>query len=261
MINKELLTEETSPFDSRDIIIESVTHPALTYPAVLDLRPDMPPVWDQGVDGPCSSYAAAAIKCWQEKKDYGLTKPLSRYFLYNIRPNKPQKGMNPRMTMKLLQKWGIPLERSFNHRRMKNLEDIPQSVLDEAANHKIVGYAKINTIEGLKKSLLVNGPAYIALPVYNNSYQFFIPQRRDKMLGGHAAVVVGYNREGFIIRNSWGINWGQRGHCTYYYKDFGVHMEIWTAIDDKSSAVNTHKNNKSENRQNIFSIFKRIFKS
>lgn len=259
MVSTLLLTEETSPFDSRDILIESVNHPSLSYPTTLDLRKDMPPVWDQGTDGPCSSYAAAAIKCWQEKKDYGLTKPLSKYFLYNIRPNKPQAGMNPRMTMQLLQKWGIPLDSSFIPRKMKDFESIPQWVLDEAANHKIIGYAKINTIEGLKKSLSVNGPAYIALPVYNSNYQFFIPQHKDNMIGGHAAVIVGYDKNGFIIRNSWGRSWGQQGHTIYHYKDFGIHMEIWTTIDDKSSELIQNKPVVKKDRQGVFNIFKKIF--
>lgn len=260
MVSLDLLNEQSSPFDSRDIVIESINHPKLQYPATLDLRQDMPKVWDQGIDGPCSAFAAAAIKCWQEKKNYGLTEELSPYFVYNLRPNKPQAGMYPRSTMKILQEYGIPLRKSFNPRKMKDIKQIPESIFVEAANHKIIGYAKINTIEGLKKSLYMNGPAYIALPVYNGDSQFFIPRRGNKMLGGHAAVIVGYNKSGFIIRNSWGRDWNGDGHTIYYYKDFGIHFEIWTSIDDTSSQPIPGKNiRKKKDRKGILGLFKKIF--
>ena len=60
------------------------------------------------------------------------------------------------------------------------------------------------------------------------------PRTGDKRQGGHAMTVVGYNEEGFIIRNSWGPYWGNDGYCTYTYADWGSHWEIWTTIDDKS---------------------------
>ena len=48
-------------------------------------------------------------------------------------------------------------------------------------------------------------------------------------------TVIGYTKEGFIIRNSWGVFWGDKGYCIYPYSDWGAHYEIWTTIDDKSS--------------------------
>lgn len=46
----------------------------------------------------------------------------------------------------------------------------------------------------------------------------------DKVLGGHAMCVVGYDdsREGgaFEVQNSWGRNWGNEGYTWIRYKDF-----------------------------------------
>jgi hypothetical protein len=263
----DLLTIESSPLDVRDLVIESI-HPEVEYPRVLDMRGDLPQVWDQGVDGPCSAFAAAAIKMWQEKKDYGLKEELSKYFIYNIRSNRPQPGMNPRDTMKILQKYGVPTAKSYNLRKMGIPERIPQWVWQEAENHRIIGYARIMTIEGLKKSLSKNGPAYAAMPVFNDSDSFWKPGFGDKLLGGHAVVIAGYNDQGFIIRNSWGRNWSNAGHTIYPYSDFGAHYEIWTMVDDPNSQPLTQAAHprpveevkEVKSRKTILDIFKSIFK-
>ena len=261
-MNRELLNIETSEFDVRDLTIESINHPLFEYPAEVDYRKDLPTAWDQGSDGPCSSYAAAAIKTWQELKDYGSTERLSKYFLYNLRVNKPQKGMTPRHTMQLLRKYGIPSAKSYK-RRWKDVEDIPQEVLDEALNHRILGYARIMTIDGLKKSIYKNGPAYIAMPVFNDTDTFWKAKWSENILGGHALCVVGYTETGFILRNSWGTQWGDFGHTIYPYSDWGSHYEAWTSIDEKSNAPvikEKDRSRKKETRKSIFRRFLSIFK-
>ena len=226
------------------------------------MRKDLPRVWDQGSDGPCSAYAAAAIKMWQELKDYGSEEDLSRFFIYNMRHDTKKKGMTPRNTMQILRKYGIPYRSSFKS-RWKGIEDVPQEVLDEAANHKILGYARIMTIDGLKKSLYKNGPAYIAMPVFNTGSEFWKAEFSQRIQGGHALVIAGYTEEGFILRNSWGTEWAEGGHTIYKYSDFGLHYEIWTSIDDTSSepiiSVKQKKKNERKGRS-ILDIFLSIFK-
>ena len=256
-IQLEQLNIEASEHDGRDLIIEGINHPVFEYPDELDYRVEMPAAWDQGVDGPCSAYAAAAIKMYHERKDYGSRTDLSRFFVYNLRSNYPAKGMTPRDTMKILQRWGIPFRSSFK-RRWNSIDEIPQEVLDEAANHKILGYAKIMTIEGLKKSLYKNGPAYIAMPVHNEGPEFWKPTSSQRAMGGHALVVVGYNHEGFILRNSWGTDWAWDGHSLYKYKDFGMHYEIWTAIDDLSSEPVISVKDKKKARRRRMTIIEKI---
>ena len=89
----------------------------------------------------------------------------------------------------------------------------------------------------LKTSLHQNGPCYIALPCYNYGTRFWKQGNSDNSLGGHAVTVVGYNKDGFILRNSWGDKWGDKGYCIYYYEDWGAHWEIWTVLDLKSRDI------------------------
>jgi C1A family cysteine protease len=41
-----------------------------------------------------------------------------------------------------------------------------------------------------------------------------MPKKTEKMLGGHAVLAVGYDdtKKVFIVRNSWGSGWGDKGH-------------------------------------------------
>lgn len=43
-----------------------------------------------------------------------------------------------------------------------------------------------------------------------------LPANSEQVLGGHCVVCVGYNADSdrFIIRNSWGTDWGQEGYFT-----------------------------------------------
>ena len=49
-------------------------------------------------------------------------------------------------------------------------------------------------------------------------------------LGGHAIAIVGYTKDGFIIRNSWGESYGNKGYSLLPYSDFNKFFEIWTLV-------------------------------
>ncbi len=224
-----------SPVDDRDFNVECILSPKFELPESVDYRDELPPAWDQGREGACSAFAAAAMKQWQEFKDYGLQEEVSKYFIYNLRSNFPNEGMYPRDTMEILKKHGISLEKSFN-REWIGIDKIPKKILKEASNHVIKGYAKVSTVDSLKKSLFKNGPCYIAFPVWKYDSRFWKPNQGQKnYLGGHAVSAVGYDKRGFIIRNSWGTGWYEGGHTLYPYEDWGLHWEIWTTIDDTTS--------------------------
>ncbi len=60
-----------------------------------------------------------------------------------------------------------------------------------------------------------------------------IPSPTEQMLGGHCIVAVGYDdaTQRFTIRNSWGTEWGDYGHCylPYEYLTNGnLASDFWT---------------------------------
>ena len=54
----------------------------------------------------------------------------------------------------------------------------------------------------------MNGPCFGALPVYNETDDFWVKREDDELLAFHAIAIVGYDNNGFIIRNSWGSSFG-----------------------------------------------------
>ncbi len=55
-----------------------------------------------------------------------------------------------------------------------------------------------------------------------------IIERKDRADGGHAVAIVGYTREGFIIQNSWGEKWGNKGFALLPYEDWMLHSsDCW----------------------------------
>ena len=141
------------------------------------------------------------------------------------------EGMFGRDVMIMLKEIGVCEEKDYPYGTVQNKKAIDPRLYYKSKKNIIKGYAKVNSISNLKCSLHSNGPCLIGMPVYNHSEQLWIKKRNEKLMGGHAMTIVGYNTEGFIIRNSWGQFWGYQGYSTYEYKDWGLHWEIWTAID------------------------------
>ncbi|APV50345.1 peptidase C1A papain [Betaproteobacteria bacterium GR16-43] len=58
-----------------------------------------------------------------------------------------------------------------------------------------------------------------------------IPLRKRKESdGGHAFCIVGYDRRGFLVQNSWSEKWGDGGFATLTYEDWLANaMDCWVA--------------------------------
>lgn len=221
-----------SPEDPRDWTYEGVALVAapLTLPATLDLRPKLGPVRDQGWRGTCAAFTACCIKEYHETIDHeeysGYMSPDSVYF---YRSNKPEEGMYCRDVMKILSKRGSAREQFAPYSQSEPASLSAEAVKD-AKRFKIKNYAQVRTVDGAKKALLKSGPLLIAFPYYENGQaEFWRPS--GSLGGGHAVACVGWTEKGFIIRNSWGSDWNGDGHVVWPFDEFGMHWEIWSAVD------------------------------
>ena len=241
-----------SPYDDRDLLFDQAEKTRPPLPERFSLREDMFVIRDQGQQGSCVAQALAALQERNNLKHLLDKGYLSPQYVYDCRPkNRSGRGMNVRNALKFIRQHGAPLEKSYPYRQEKDtppvgLSKMPKALREEAKFFRIEGFARCTTIEDTKRALYLHGPCIISVPVYAKPWargnsaeaqRYIVPSRmwfKDegyKKLGGHAMAIVGWDLHGFQIRNSWGYNWGSRGHCTFPYGDWGRQYEVWSAID------------------------------
>jgi hypothetical protein len=172
---------------------------------------NLPDVLDQGSAQICVPCTVSSYLNWKKNLEDGIVKDNSVYLyeIYRSRTNIGE-GMTYKDALKYLRKNGVKSK---------------SGVL------KINSYGRVLSKEVLKYALILNGPCFGALPVYSDRDKFWEKWAGDTFCGYHAIALVGYNEEGFIIRNSWGRKFGDNGYVTIPYEDFDELIEIWTVID------------------------------
>ena len=225
------LTTLKSPLDNRDFTIDKVDD---NFPEILDLKKMLPSIRNQGSQGSCAAHTAACMKEWQELQDVGFWKHMSPQFIYNNRENQDSEGMYPRDVMRILYNLGCCSEEKYPYGKIESPDNISDFAYNNAKQYKIKGYARIYTINGLKNALYKYGPCLLAVPVYNYGSSMWKKGPGETQKGGHAMTIVGYDEDGFIIRNSWGSNWCNDGYTNLNYNDWECIWEVWSAIDDKT---------------------------
>ena len=64
-----------------------------------------------------------------------------------------------------------------------------------------------------------------------------MPAKTESVLGGHAVLIAGYDdaTQRFLVRNSWGTNWGMTGYFTIPYAYFTnpkLASDLWVVRDE-----------------------------
>src|SRR5437588_133133 len=112
----------------------------------------------------------------------------------------------------------------------------------DGRKHPAVVYQRLPQVDIQLKGCLASGyPFVFGISVYESfessavakSGKVPMPKPKEKMLGGHAILAVGYDdtQRRFIIRNSWGPDWGVKGYFTLPYEyvlDSNLADDFWT---------------------------------
>ena len=170
----------------------------------------LPEVLNQGPDQICVPCTVSSYLNWRENLEDGSNEDndISLFEIYRSRTNNGE-GMTYKDALKYLRKDGVK---------------------SKAGRLYISQYGRVMSELMLKYALIMNGPCFGALPVYSDDDCFWRKGYGENLQGYHAIALVGYNEEGFIIRNSWGISFGNNGYVTIPYEEFNELIEIWTII-------------------------------
>ena len=122
---------------------------------------------------------------------------------------------------KALANVGLPPEHLWPYDTAKVLASPDSRAYQQALNYRIYVYRRLQTIGDMKQCLSSGFPFALSmavfpagpftyLPLDNNTLQMPAPGATSEL--GHAICVMGYVRNLFLARNSWGPEWGSGGH-------------------------------------------------
>ncbi|MFA5389289.1 MAG: C1 family peptidase [Candidatus Omnitrophota bacterium] len=241
--------------DQRDYLYSAI-RPVVRLPAKTDLREFCSIVENQGMLGSCTANALAGNLEYLDKR--GLSDSVSRrrrltesdytdvsrlFIYYNERVLENtvdyDSGASLRDGIKTLRKHGACWEKTWPYLIERFTRKPSKKCYLEAKKHRIESYHRINSLPEMLSCLAEGYPFVFGFTVYE-SFQSqavaktgiaHMPRKKEKALGGHAVLAVGYNQKDkrFLVRNSWGTKWGKDGYFTMPYEYLEtLSADFWT---------------------------------
>jgi hypothetical protein len=217
--------------DLRDWIYE----PALIR---LKKRLDCPgdlKILNQYSSGACTGFAlAAAINLLYQRA--GETVRVSPRMLYEMAkrhdewPGESYDGSSLRGAIKGWRNMGVCREDYWPF-RMSRKGELTVRRAKEARNHTVGAYYRLQPeISHYHAALNEAGVIVVSAQVHKG---WDDPpggriEKQDKVDGGHAFAIVGYDEQGFWVQNSWAEDWGLKGLAHWSYEDWIENvMDAW----------------------------------
>ena len=232
--------------DHRDFMYSAVLRVPARLPRSVDLRYLCSRVEDQGQLGSCTGNALAGALEFLERKDKVSFVDFSRLFIYyNERliehTTKADAGAMIRDGIKTLAKQGVCSEKTWPYVISKFAVKPNAACYKEALQHRITSYHRIMTLDEMRACLAEGFPFVFGFSVYESFESQAVartgivnmPKPKEGQVGGHAVMAVGYDdsKKRFIVRNSWGDDWGMKGYFTIPYQyvaDRNLSDDFWT---------------------------------
>lgn len=253
MYNKGLLP---SPLDKRDYLLTSMVKPLKTAPPEehTEWLKWVTPVKYQANLGSCAAFAGnGAVEAFNTKE---LSIPLdfSEQFLYGEakkidgRPN--EDGTYLRAILKVLSNTGVCEEQYQPYEGIYPPKNLPASgFVENAAKYKIKSYALVSPDKlSIQTAISQVGPLLAGIMVDDNfetvDSSGIVPMPEKQTDQGHAIVLIGYNKLGIIVKNSWSYLWGDKGYCYIPWDVWEAIStgEVWSIVDITSANVGSALN-------------------
>lgn len=248
--------------DKRDIPFKAAVTDLTALPKSVDISSLTGPVLNQGSLGSCTAFATLAAYYASRRvrtairtttstsfslapspRDVPLdSSELFQYYQTRVLENrvKIDSGATIRSSIKSLNKFGVCTEALHKYSVTAFARPPTAQALAEATQYRALRYERIDNRVGsqlysavAKGHVVVFGSMlYQSCTEAGQTGLVKMPKKSETALGGHAMAIVGYNmgRKLFMVKNSWGTNWGQSGYCWMpeaYLTDTSLSDDFW----------------------------------
>jgi hypothetical protein len=198
----------------------------------IDLRESWWAIGDQGTTGSCVGWATAdGLLRWHFVKACKLPMDQSlsvRYIWMAAKETDEftsypttfieQEGTSLKAALDIARKFGVARDSDMPFGSGKPYSGSMQTFYASAAQLRIASYFNLGkNMTDWRTWLATKGPVLIRIDVdatWENATATkgnLDIYRSNTVRGGHAVLLVGYTRDRFIVRNSWGTGWGDKG--------------------------------------------------
>ena len=212
-------------------------------------------ILDQGQEGACTGFGLACVINYLRWRSADMPKKLesvSPRMLYHFArrfdeyEGENYDGSSCRGALKGWYHNGVCLESSWTYAAGDN--SLPKSGWDRDAIEQTLGvYYRIDSqaITDLQAAIRDVGAIYVSSythpgwdtvktsakpPTSHANLPVIAFNGKPSRSGGHSFALMGFNRVGFVIQNSWGDKWGAGGFAVISYADWLAHaMDVWVA--------------------------------
>ena len=200
------------------------------------------PILNQGNCGSCVAFAAIGVLETQFNISSvlpNLNLRLSTQNLFACGGGSCDYGWYPQSAASTLMKRGVTDEACMPYLSGASGKDVACEAKCADSTQRTVRISNYQTpsmsvmdVNSVKRALQ-NGPVMTTLSVYADFIAYsggVYKHSYGEMLGGHAISIIGYDdaTQSYIIRNSWGQEWGEEGFGRVAYNDTsGVGSSTW----------------------------------
>jgi C1A family cysteine protease len=206
-------------------------------PRDVDLRPRISTIFDQGPVGSCTANAiSSAMKFVDAAQGESDVTPSRLFIYYAEREAEGSAGVDEgamiRTGIKCVASVGVCPEEEWPYDVDKVLVKPDERCYQDALKERALWYGRVGSGVRAMRSALASGfPVVFGCSVYDSFESNDValtglvpmPEEGERPVGAHAMLCVGYDNDQqlFIVQNSWGADWGDKGSCYMPYSYLG----------------------------------------